>query len=242
MIAVQSSLILGCIIALILVLGAEFFADWVNTPDEIRSDVIAYVYIIAGAMLFNGVITSVTAALRGFGRTVEILIMGLFANAVYIFFEYVLIYGHWGFPELGVYGAALSTLIVRIASIGFLLYVLHTKLEISVFKKPTRFIERVKGIVKISYPSVGEGMSYNIYQLTMVSLIAVLGTTAVLTRSYTLTITSLLSIISFVISQGNEILVGYDKGSKDNESAYKRANRTAVVTGLINMFCAYLFT
>lgn len=77
-----------------------FFADWVNTPDEIRNDVIAYVYIIAGAMVFNGVITSVTAALRGFGRTVEILIMGLVANAVYIFFEYVLIYGHWGFPEM----------------------------------------------------------------------------------------------------------------------------------------------
>ncbi|ELA8470532.1 MATE family efflux transporter [Vibrio alginolyticus] len=238
-IAVQGSLLLGGALAIVLILGAGFFADWVNTPDEIRNDVIAYVYIIAGAMVFNGVITSVTAALRGFGRTVEILIMGLVANAVYIFFEYVLIYGHWGFPEMGVYGAALSTLIVRIASIGFLLYVLHAKLQISVFKKPTDFIERIKGITKISYPSVGEGMSYNVYQLTMVSLIAVLGTTAVLTRSYTLTITSLLSVISFVISQGNEILVGYNKGSQDNESAYKRANRTAVITGVINMFCAY---
>ena len=83
-IAVQGSLVLGGAIALVLILGAGFFADWVNTPDEIRNDVIAYVYIIAGAMVFNGVITSVTAALRGFGRTVEILIMGLVANAVYI--------------------------------------------------------------------------------------------------------------------------------------------------------------
>lgn len=239
-IAIQGSLILGSLIALGLILGAGFFADWVNTPMELRDDVIAYVYIIAGAMVFNGVITSITAALRGFGRTVEILLMGLVANAVYIFFEYTLIYGHWGFPEMGVYGAALSTVIVRVASIVFLLYVLKAKLNISVFNKPTHFIDQVRRLCKISYPSVGEGMSYNLYQLTMVSLIAVLGTTAVLTRSYTLTITSLLSVMSYVISQGNEILVGYDKGSLDNETAYKRANRTAVVTGLINMLCAYL--
>lgn len=135
---------------------------------------IIYVYVIAVAMIFNGLITSVTAALRGFGHTMEILIMGLVANAVYIFFEYALIYGKFGFPELGVYGAALSTLIVRVASIGFLLWVLKRKLNISFTALPVGFVQQVKKITKISYPSVSEGMFYNIYQLTMVSFIAVL--------------------------------------------------------------------
>ena len=53
-------------------------------------------------------------------------------------------------------------------------------------------------------------------------------------------IVTLLSVISFVISQGNEILVDYDKGSQDDDSVYRCANRTAVITGVINMFCAYL--
>ena len=82
-------------------------------------------------------------------------------------------------------------------------------------------------------------MCYNLYQLTMVSFIAVLGTTEVLTRSYALTITALLSLIAMVISQGNEVLVGYDKGSQDNETARKRANKTAIITGIVNSGFAF---
>ena len=239
-VAMASSCLLGLIIGGVLVLGAGQFADWVNTPEEIREDVIIYVYVIAVAIIFNGLIVSVTAALRGFGLTVEILIMGIIANVVYIFFEYTLIYGRFGFPELGVYGAALSTLIVRVASIGFLLWVLKRKLGIVFNATPIGFIKKVKQITKISYPSVSEGMCYNLYQLAMVSFIAVLGTTEVLTRSYALTITALLSLIAMVISQGNEVLVGYDKGSQDNETARKRANKTAIITGIVNSGFAFL--
>ena len=239
-VAMASSCLLGLIIGGVLVLGAGQFADWVNTPEEIREDVIIYVYVIAVAIIFNGLIVSVTAALRGFGLTVEILIMGIIANVVYIFFEYTLIYGRFGFPELGVYGAALSTLIVRVASIGFLLWVLKRKLGIVFNATPIGFIKKVKQITKISYPSVSEGMCYNLYQLAMVSFIAVLGTTEVLTRSFALTITALPSLVAMVISQGNEVLVGYDKGSQDNETARKRANKTAIITGIVNSGFAFL--
>ena len=239
-VAMASSCLLGLIIGGVLVLGAGQFADWVNTPEEIREDVIIYVYVIAVAIIFNGLIVSVTAALRGFGLTVEILIIGIIANVVYIFFEYTLIYGRFGFPELGVYGAALSTLIVRVASIGFLLWVLKRKLGIVFNATPIGFIKKVKQITKISYPSVSEGMCYNLYQLAMVSFIAVLGTTEVLTRSYALTITALPSLVAMVISQGNEVLVGYDKGSQDNETARKRANKTAIITGIVNSGFAFL--
>ena len=100
-VAMASSCLLGLIIGGVLVLGASQFADWVNTPEEIREDVIIYIYVIAVAIIFNGLIISVTAALRGFGLTVEILIMGIIANAVYIFLEYALIYGNFGLPNLG---------------------------------------------------------------------------------------------------------------------------------------------
>ena len=166
--------------------------------------------------------------------------MGIIANVVYLFFGYALLYGRFGFPELGVYGAALSTLIVRVASIGFLLWVLKRKLGISLIATPIGFFTKVKQITKISYPSVSEGMCYNLYQLTMVSFIAVLGTTEVLTRSYALVITALPSMIAMVISQGNEVLVGYDKGSQDNETARKRANKTAIIAGIVNSGFAFV--
>ena len=166
--------------------------------------------------------------------------MGIIANVVYLFFEYALIYGRFGFPELGVYGAALSNLIVRLASIGFLLWVLKRKLDISLIATPIGFFKKVKQITKISYPSVSQNMCYNLYQLTMVSFIAVLGTTEVNTRSWALSIGALSSTVAMVISQGNEVLVGYDKGSQDNETARKRANKTAITAGIVNSGFAFV--
>ncbi|NRA64221.1 MAG: MATE family efflux transporter [Pseudobacteriovorax sp.] len=233
--SIQASFLLCLLIAAVLMIGASYFADMVGAPSEIRSDVIIYVHIIALAMIFNGAIVSCTAALRGFGHTLSIFVLGILANVLYLVLEYGLIYGKFGFPELGVYGAALSTLIVRIGMIGFLLFVLSYYVKINIFQRVSDFLPSLKKITKLSYPSVGEGMAYNIYQLVMVSLISVLGTGAVLVRSYSLTIGSLLSTIHYVIAQGNEILIGYDCGAKDSEAAYRRAIKTSLITAGVSV-------
>ncbi|MEM6644764.1 MAG: MATE family efflux transporter [Bacteroidota bacterium] len=236
----QASLAFCLVISAILLIGAPFFADWINTPEEIRGDVIIYVYVIAGAMLFNGTIVTATAALRGFGYTLPIFVFGALANVLYLFLEYTLIFGELGFPELGVYGAALSTLIVRIGMIAVLVFYLQYRIGIRLFTIPATFLAQAKRLVTMSYPSVAQNMVYNLYQLAMVSLITVLGTGAVVTRSYTLTIVSLLSIISFVIAQGAEVLVGYDRGAEQYDKAFRRTLRYAFITGAVNFVGAGL--
>lgn len=226
---------LGFLIAAVLVAGAPSFVDWVNTPDEIRDDVFVYIYVIAVAMVFNGFIMSAQAALTGFGHTLDILTIGLVSNIVYLAVEYTLIYGAFGFPELGVYGAAWATVIVRGGTIVLLVWMLHWRLGLRFFDIPEGFWPSTLRILKISYPSVAENLAYNIYQLTVAALIAILGVTAVLTRSYALTITQIVMIITLVISHGNQVLVGYDKGAGDNDVAYRRARNTALITGAVSM-------
>ncbi|MEO0372560.1 MAG: MATE family efflux transporter, partial [Pseudomonadota bacterium] len=75
----------------------------------------------------------------------------------------------------------------------------------------------------------------------VVSMIAALGVSAVLTRSYALTLTQILMIITFVISHGNQVLVGYDKGAGENEAALRRGQRTALITGAFAMGATMLF-
>lgn len=239
-VGLQASLALCLALSLTILAGAPLFADWIRAPAEIRDDVIAYMYVISGAMLFNGVIVTATAAMRGFGHTLPIFFLGALANIVYLALEYVLIFGAMGFPELGVYGAALSTLIVRIGMVLVLLIYVSRQLGIVLLGKPVRYIARIRSLVLISYPSVTQNMVYNIYQLTLVSFITVLGTSAVVTRSYTLTIVSLLTIISFVVAQGTEVLVGYDRGAGDNDSAFRRAIRHALISALVALLGALL--
>jgi len=230
-----ASLIFGLLIATVLIGGATFYADWINTPPEIYADVLIYVYSISIALVFYGFINTALAALRGFGKTTEILIIGVVGSIVYLGLEYSLIYGFWIFPEMGIYGAALSTLLIRGVKVLILIWLMQWRLGLSVFRLPPDLWSQTKKILKLSYPSVSEALGYQLYQLFIVSLVAGIGITAVLTRSYTLTITQLLAMIVVVISYGNEVLIGYDKGAGDNEIAYKRALKTAVLTGLTVM-------
>ncbi|UUX51051.1 MATE family efflux transporter [Nisaea acidiphila] len=236
---------LGALIASVLVIGARFFAEWVNTPAEIYEDVVIYVYIIAAAMMFNGFIMAAKAVLTGFGHTLEILVLGLIGNVTYIGIEYMMVYGVWIFPEMGIYGAGLSTVVVRLSSIALLLFILYWRLGITLADLEAGFWQTVRKILKISTPSVGENLSYNLYQLAIVSMVAALGVSGVLTRSYSLTVASLLLIITMVISHGNQVLVGYDKGGDDDETAFRRARKTALATagvGMIASLLLYIFS
>lgn len=233
--ALIGGMILGAVIATIIVIGAPWFADGVNTPDEIRPDVLAYIYVIAVAIVFHGFIMSAQAALTGFGMTGAILVVGVISNFIYLGLEYLLIYGAYGFPELGVYGAAWSTVIVRGGTILLLIWFLQRRVGLRLWSWPSAFWPKTKRILRISAPSVAENLAYNLYQLTVVSMIAVLGVSAVLTRTYALTITQLLMIITLVISHGNQVLVGYHKGAGENEAAYTRARKTALITGIVAM-------
>jgi len=217
-IAIIANTVLSFGIALNLFIGGPHFIDWVNTPPEIALDALIYLYVIAVAMIMNGFITAASAVLRAFGHTIEIMIAGILVSIPYLLLEYILIFGNWGFPEMGVYGSALATLIVRVGSVLFLVWVLNRRLKFKwrIGLSSGHFWREVIRLLRISFPSVGDNLAYNFYQLTMLSFIAGFGVTAVLTRSYVLTLVAFVYLVTYVISQGNEILVGYDKGSGDN--------------------------
>ncbi|MAO92808.1 MAG: hypothetical protein CMM78_11370 [Rhodospirillaceae bacterium] len=220
----------GVLIAAGVAGGATFYTDWINTPPEIRDGVLLYIYSISVTLILYGFINTAIATLRGFGRTMEILWYGVIGNVVYLGAKYVCVYGVWIVPEMGIHGAALSTVIIRGVNLCMLIWFMKAKLGLTILRIPKDIWPNSIRILKLSYPSVGEALGYQFYQLFLVSLIAGLGVTAILTRSYALTITQLLAMIIVVMSYGNEVLVGYDKGASDNETAFRRGLKTALMT------------
>ncbi|UCE56723.1 MAG: MATE family efflux transporter, partial [Desulfobacterales bacterium] len=60
-------------------------------------------------------------ALSGFysgrGRTWPVMWVNIFATAVNLILDYALIFGHWGFPEMGIKGAGIATVMAGIFSL-----------------------------------------------------------------------------------------------------------------------------
>lgn len=89
--------------------AARFIFTWMNHGPEVIEEQIIYfqslVQLASGAMLL--------AAINGFwsgrGRTSVVMGIELLCTTANIFLNQVLIFGKWGFPELGILGAGLAT-------------------------------------------------------------------------------------------------------------------------------------
>ena len=73
-----------------------------------------YLQITALTVLAIAVITSIESALRAMSQTTLPLILACVAIVTNVLLNYILIFGHWGAPELGVAGAAWATLASRL--------------------------------------------------------------------------------------------------------------------------------
>lgn len=78
---------------------------------ETHESAVAYFRIIMGGMIFNCVQMGVNAAQRGAGNTRITMRTNVTSNTVNILFNYLLINGRFGFPALGIQGAALATVL-----------------------------------------------------------------------------------------------------------------------------------
>ncbi len=93
----------------------------------------------------------------GLSKTKYSMYAIFFTNVVHVFFNYVLIYGIWIFPKLGIIGAALGTVISRIMMVIFMHYLLIYNEELKKYFKNFSFKEiknsMLKKIINLGFPS-----------------------------------------------------------------------------------------
>lgn len=83
-----------------------------------------YLLVAASTYVITALSLAIGNALRCTGNPKAPLVATLFSFVANAFFNYVFIFGKFGFPELGVVGAALGTLVARLIELGVLLWVL----------------------------------------------------------------------------------------------------------------------
>ncbi|UBM63532.1 MATE family efflux transporter [Candidatus Sulfidibacterium hydrothermale] len=93
----------------------------------------------------------------GLGRTKVITYTTVVLAVVNIILDYLLIFGKFGFPEMGIAGVALASVIAEyVAALGFFLYTVVTVRfsDFSLFRfRPLRF-EKMQRILKVSFPTM----------------------------------------------------------------------------------------
>ncbi|NEW63777.1 MATE family efflux transporter [Facklamia sp. 253] len=180
-----TAMILALIACVIITTIALYFAHPIMTLAGSNSEThlasVQYYQIIMGGLIFNVIAMVINAAQRGSGNTKIAFVTNLTSSIINIIFNYLLIGGKYGFPSLGIQGAALATVIGSMVAMLMSIRSLFKKQSliqipyIIEHRVKMRF-ETVKTIFKIGSTMVIENLAMRIGFVTTAITAAKLGT------------------------------------------------------------------
>lgn len=169
------------------------------------------------AIMLTGLVPFVIAqvygsTLREVERPVLPMVSGIIAVFINLIFNYILIFGHFGSPKLGVSGAAIATVISRFAECIITVAVCHFKRsEYTFFKSLYRRFRISLSVTKLVLPkalpllmnefcwSLGIALLNNAYALRGLDVVAAVNITSTVSNVFMVSIIAFGSAISIIV-------------------------------------------
>lgn len=108
----------GLVVSLLCVVFANPIIQFAGSEADTHASAVLYFRIIMGCMLLNIVSLTINAALRGSGNTKIAMKTNITSNVINVICNYFLINGNFGFPALGIAGAAIATVLGTVVACG----------------------------------------------------------------------------------------------------------------------------
>lgn len=182
------------------------------------------------SMLFN----TTKQFMEGLSHTAIPMYITLGGNLLNIFLNWLLIYGQWGFPEWGIWGAGVATLTSRIAMLLVALWILYTKRSFAILRQIICGIRLryLKPLLKLGLPvSVQMGLEAASFSIAVI-FVAKLGNNSLAAYQIVSTLTTLGFMVYYGLGAATAIRVSMFRAQKDFRQA-RRVASTAYRLALI---------
>lgn len=236
--------LLGFILVAVLFLGAPVLR-YLNQPEEVVALAIPYLWIIAASILPMMVFQSFRQFSEGLSFTKQAMYITILANMINIAGNYVLIYGKWGMPALGLNGAGWATLFSRILmAVLMALFVFN----FSRFKNYLSSInwriwefDSVRKILNIGVPA---GFQF-IFEVGVFGAAGIMmgwfGTESLAAHQIALNLASITYMMASGIAAAGTVRVGNQLGKKDIQSLREAGFTAFGMAGIFMGVCAIIF-
>lgn len=181
----------------------------------------------------------------GLSKTKYAMIAAVCGNFINILLNYVLIYGKFGFPEFGIVGAALGTLISRIIMVVLLWRLIYgnTNLRPYISNLNFRIIKTrvLRKILALGFPSALQMLFEVAIFTAAIWLSGVLGKNAQAANNIALNISSFTFMFVTGLGSAAMIRVGNQKGLKNYKDLRRIAQSFFIMAIMVQTFFATLF-
>ena len=244
--AVTFGAVAGMLLPLMQLISHDMFT-WMggaNELSEVIRDEVIYFNILNGYCYIWLIMAPIQSFWTGRGKTYVVMAVELSVAALNVFFNWLLIFGNWGAPELGIRGAGMAT--VLSASIGLSAYLVMFLLipanrkRFGTFPKQLFHFRLFRRLIRFGGPN-GTTLFLDLVNFTV--FVTILGRIGHIEReasnmAFSVNLIMFLPMIG--IGSGAGVLVGQGIGAEDISRA-KRAVRSALTMALVYSLVTIIF-
>ena len=234
------------ILTAVFVIFAPQMIKWCGSTSDTHDLAVTYFRIIMGGMIFNCIQLGINSSQRGAGNTKITMRTNIASSLVNVCFNYLLIGGNFGFPAMGIAGAAYATVLGTV--VGAIMSIISVTSNNGFISIPYIIKERIKPsfeslkrIVKVGYSVMIEQILMRIGFLATALMAADMGDESMAAHQVVMNIMS----ISFAFGDGLQAaavaLIGRSLGEKDPEKAKIYSKRCQTIGFCISLVLAVMY-
>ncbi|MEK6154845.1 MATE family efflux transporter [Flavobacteriaceae bacterium 3-367] len=214
-------------------------------PPEVVELAIPYLNLVAFSLVPLIIFQAFKQFSEGLSQTRYPMYATIIANVVNIVLNYLLIFGSFGFPRLGIIGAAIGTLASRMIMVLYIWYLLKSKKKFQDYVTGFNFrkIEKkvMNKIISLGFPSALQ-MFFEVAIFTAaIWLSGVLGKNAQAANQIALNLSSMTFMVGMGLSVAAMVRVGNQKGLHNFGELRRIAQSIFFLTLLLEIVFALLF-
>lgn len=237
-------IILGLVLFLLVFLNRNLLYS-MNQPIEVVELASPYLFWVSFSLISIVTFQSFRQFADGLSFTRAAMYSTLVGNVINVILNFVLIFGFWIFPKLGVEGAAIGTLISRLCMLTFIIFYLklHKKLSKYIIRFfPTKVeIERVKKILYLGLPSALHSFFEVAFFISAVWMSGFIGKNSQAANQIALNLSSMTYMVALGVGVAAMIRVGNQRGMMNFKKLREVAISTLLLIIIIDIFFCLVF-
>lgn len=246
--AFKHGLILCTILGITLFTGvwlSKPLMQYMDQPVEVVKLAAPYLDLVAFSLIPLIIFQALKQFSDGLSETKYPMYATILANLINIGLNYLLIFGKFGFPQLGIVGAAIGTLVSRVVMLTFLWWMFHKKNKFLPYVTKLNFkivhTSILKKIMSLGFPSALQ-MFFEVAIFTAaIWLNGIIGKNAQAANNIALNLSSFTFMFVMGLSVATMVRVGNQKGLRRFGELRRIAFSFFLMTLILQCFFALLF-
>ena len=235
---VAFSLLLALVMFILMKFGGKaFFSMFVSDPDILRS-CLEYLDYRSYGVFFSYMGVVAVSLYTGIARTNVIIYNALIMGLTNVFFNYGLIFGNLGMPQMGIGGAALASTLSEVVAFSiFLIYMIFDKKirVYNIFQYPKIDVKIITAQIKLSIPMILQTFASLGSWFVFFALIEQMGKNELAVSNIIRTFYMMFMIPAWGFSSGINTIVSNLIGKKELRQVLPAITKTAILCFTVTM-------